>query len=358
MTTPDGVADALPDPSPVGLHRVIEPPGALPQAAFRLDPSPVVQRNEMGIHVDLLNLDAASYRQLRDTHGGTAERLRAALLEIVAERGKLQNPVTGSGGMLVGRVGDVGPDHPGRVARGTRVATLVSLTLTPLWLEDISGWDGTSEVVPARGHAIVFARSPFAVVPDDLDLRVGLSVLDVAGAPALLARHVRPGSRVAVIGGSGKSGSLACIAAREAGASQVVAVVPSLRDVRLVEHVGAARPVIADATDPVACSAALSVALSGPADLTAVCVDVPGAEGAALLSTADAGTVVFFSMATSFARAALGAEGLGADLTLLIGNGYIPGHAEHALGLVRRHAALHDLFAWRAGVGPEPGGDA
>jgi len=28
--------------SPLGLHRVIEPPGVLPQAAWRLDPSPAI----------------------------------------------------------------------------------------------------------------------------------------------------------------------------------------------------------------------------------------------------------------------------------------------------------------------------
>ena len=41
-------------------------------------------------------------------------------------------------------------------------------------------------------------------------------------------------------------------------------------------------------------------------------------------------------MATSFAAAALGAEGLAADVTMLIGNGYVPGHADYALDLVRR----------------------
>ena len=40
-------------------------------------------------------------------------------------------------------------------------------------------------------------------------------------------------------------------------------------------------------------------------------------------------------MATSFTAAALGAEGLAADVTMLIGNGYVPGHADYALQLLR-----------------------
>jgi len=333
---------------------VIEPVGVLPQAAWRLDNRPDLVAGEMRVDLELLNLDAASYRQLRDANEGDPGRLRAALLETCAERGKIQNPVTGSGGMLVGRIAEAHPSRTDAPPVGTRVATLVSLTLTPLWLASVSDWDGASEVVPARGHAIVFGRSPFAVVPADLEVAVVLSVLDVAGAPALVSRFVQPGDRVAIIGGSGKSGSLACVAAKERGAAAVVAVVPTLRDARLVDAVAAARPVVADARDPVMTADAVTRVLGAPADVTALCVDVPDAEGGALLATRDGGTVVFFSMATSFSRAALGAEGLGADLTMVIGNGYVPGHADAALELVRRHPALLELFRWRAGVGPVP----
>jgi L-erythro-3,5-diaminohexanoate dehydrogenase len=58
---------------------------------------------------------------------------------------------------------------------------------------------------------------------------------------------------------------------------------------------------------------------------------------------------VFFSMATSFSAAALGAEGLAADVTMLIGNGYLPGHAEFALDLLRKEAGVRRLFEARIG---------
>src|SRR5215471_5881595 len=99
--------------SPLGLHRVIEPAGALPQAAWRLDPSPELWPDEARIRVDRLNLDAASFRQLieaaaeRPNGADLASALRGAVLRIVAERGKMQNPVTGSGGMLTGVVEEV-----------------------------------------------------------------------------------------------------------------------------------------------------------------------------------------------------------------------------------------------------------
>jgi L-erythro-3,5-diaminohexanoate dehydrogenase len=86
-----------------------------------------------------------------------------------------------------------------------------------------------------------------------------------------------------------------------------------------------------------------------------VCVDVPGCEGGAVLSTAAGGTVIFFSMATSFPAAALSAEGLAADVTMLVGNGYVPGHADLALDLLRAHPGVRRLFEARlpAGAGGE-----
>ena len=50
---------------------------------------------------------------------------------------------------------------------------------------------------------------------------------------------------------------------------------------------------------------------------------------------------------TSFSAAALGAEGVAADVTMLIGNGYVPGHAELALGLLRSEPGVRALFEAR-----------
>jgi L-erythro-3,5-diaminohexanoate dehydrogenase len=337
---------------------VIEPPGVLPQAAWRLDPSPAIGASEVLVRVDRLNLDAASYRQIRETYAGDPGKIRAAVLEIIATRGKMQNPVTGSGGMLTGTVEQVGPVSPLGLRPGQRIATLVSLTLTPLVITDsLTSWDTRSEQVPCQGHAILFARSIAAVLPDDLPVPLSLAILDVCGAPALTRRVIQQTKTTAsagknltvlIIGAAGKSGSLSAAAARQAGATKIIGVVPTESEAALL------RPqsplvdeiVIADARDPVGLAAKVEAA-GGPADVTVVCVDVPGCEGGAILSTAQGGTVIFFSMATSFSSAALSAEGLAADVTMLVGNGYVPGHAELALDLIRTTPGLRALFEQR-----------
>lgn len=338
--------------SPVGLHRVVEPVGVLPQAAWRLDPDPAIEPDEVRIAVERLNLDAASFRQLSEAHGGDGAAVRDEVLKIISERGKLHNPVTGSGGMLIGTVAAVGPDSPLGLVPGDRVATLVSLSLTPLAVTDrLAGWDGRTEQVPCAGHAILFARSAAAVLPTDLAAPLALAVLDVCGAPALTARVVarHPGGPVAVLGAAGKSGALSLAAARRAGAGPTVGVVRDTGERAALQATGLAdEVVVADARDPVLVSGAVLDALAGrAAGLTVVCVDVPGAEHGAILATAPGGTVIFFSMATSFTAAALGAEGLAADITMLIGNGYLPGHARLALDLVRDDPALRRLLEAR-----------
>ncbi|MGH3444098.1 MAG: L-erythro-3,5-diaminohexanoate dehydrogenase, partial [Nocardioidaceae bacterium] len=284
--------------SPIGLHRVLEPAGVLPQAAQRLDARRELWPDEVRVRVSMLNLDAASYRQLERTHTagaveGTADgtvdgaAIRAAVLDIVGARGKMQNPQTGSGGMLVGTVEEVGEESPLGLHVGDRVATLVSLTLTPLVIEDgLRDWDGLGERVPTDGYAVLFGRSIAAVLPDDLPTELSLSVLDVCGAPALTSRVVRSyagghqagagarhaGPVVAVVGGAGKSGSLSLAAARDAGASLTIGVVPHRGEADLLEEAGIAdRVVVADARDPVALSEAVRAA-GGPADVTVVCV--------------------------------------------------------------------------------------
>lgn len=358
--------DAAVASSPVGLHRVLEPAGeSLPQAARRLDARPALWPDEVRIAVETLNLDAASYRQLSESHRTAegeldADALRSTVLDIIATRGKMQNPVTGSGGMLIGTVEEVGPESSLGLAVGDRVATLVSLSLTPLVITDgLTRWDGRSERVPAAGHAILFGRSIAAKLPDDLSPELALMVMDVCGAPALVRRVVSSyadrghAPSVLVLGGAGKSGSLALAAAADAGAGRRIAVLPFQAEADRLTEAGqltggglADAVVIADARSPLGLFDAID-SVGGPADVTVVCVDVPGCEQPAILATAEGGTVIFFSMATNFAAAALGAEGLAADVTMLVGNGYVPGHAAYALDLLRANPAVRALFEVR-----------
>lgn len=327
-----------------GTHRVVEPRGVLPQQAKVLNPHLPLRDDEVAIDVEQLNIDSASWHQIKTACASDASAMAEHLLSIVKTAGKMHNPVTGSGGMLIGTVAELGSARDD-IAVGTRIASLVSLTLTPLVVDEILHLDPESEKVPVRGRAILFGSGIFAEVPGDMSDESALGILDVCGAPAWLAHLAKPGMDVVVIGAGGKSGMLA-------GAQAKRNVGPSGRVIGLCWPPGTAsnaaavgmESVAVDCTSPLAVAQAVADTLGGEADLVVVCSNVPGCEGGAILACKPDGRVLFFSMATSFSAAALTAEGLGKACEMTIGNGYMPDHAALALDLVRDEPALWKRF--------------
>jgi L-erythro-3,5-diaminohexanoate dehydrogenase len=258
--------------------------------------------------------------------------------------------------MLLGTVRHVGELVRDRGFQpGERVATLASLSLTPLALDRVRAVRAPSAQVDVEVTAYVFASAPLARLPDDLPERLALAVLDVAGAAPQVARLCHPGETVVVLGAGGKSGLLCAAEARRRvgpegrviGLEAHPRFADDLRSLGICDHVA-----VVDARDPVAVRDAVllpGVAGNAGAHLTLSCVNVPGVELSAIVATRDRGKVYYFAMSTSFTAAALGAEGVGRDVDLYIGNGYAHGHAEHTLALVRGAPALAALLTSRYG---------
>ena len=275
--------------------------------------------------------------------------MREAILDIVRERGKLQNPVTGSGGMLVGTVREMGSEFPDRKLKvGDRIATLVSLSLTPLRIERILKLDPESDQVDVQAQAILFESGIYAHMPKDLPEKLALAVLDVAGAPAQVDRLVKEGDTVCIIGGGGKSGILCCYQAmKNAGPyGKVIVVEYSKENAKRIADMRLATDVItADATNAIDVYHKV-LDITGPrgCDVTINNVNVPNTEMTSILITKGQGLIYFFSMATSFTKAALGAEGVGKDIELIVGNGYAKGHSDLTLNILRESAEIRALF--------------
>jgi len=325
----------------------------LPQGAWKIDNSMVPAANEILIDVQALNIDSASFTQIKADAGGDLARIEAAVRDIVRQRGKLHNPVTGSGGMLIGTVREIGPALAGRIelAPGDRIATLVSLSLTPLVIERVKAIHPERDQIEIDGQAILFETGLYARLPDDIPQRTALAILDVAGAPAQTARLVQRGDTVLVIGGGGKSGTLCIYEARKrAGAlGCVIGLSPFEADCHRMRELGWVDHALqVDATDAVAVMEAVAAVTGGRmADVTINCVNIKHTEMGSILATREGGRIYFFSMATSFTAAALGAEGVGKDVEMIVGNGYARGHAAQALNLLRESPELRRLFEER-----------
>jgi len=336
--------------SPYGTHRVLEPLGVLPQPAWKIDNTMELFDNEILIDVSALNIDAASFTQIKQQANNDEAKVAEIVKDIVAQRGKHHNPVTGSGGMLIGTVAAIGPALAGKIDLkvGDKIATLVSLSLTPLRIDTISKVHLHKDQVEIKGQAILFETGLYAKLPTDIDEKMALAILDVAGAPAQTARLVKEGDTVVVIGGGGKSGTL-CVyeAKKRAGSSGcVIGVSPFEKDCQRMTELGWVDHALqVDATNALALMDAVAKVTDGKlADVVINCVNIPNTEMGSILATRQHGRIYFFSMATSFTAAALGAEGVGKDVEMIVGNGYATGHAEHALALLRESAQLRELF--------------
>lgn len=332
-----------------GVQRVKQPVGVLPQQAESLDPALPIAEDEVLIEVESLNIDSASFHQIAGVCLGDPVKIQKHIVELVAKRGKQHNPVTGSGGMLIGRVAQVGPAFPTSIkpiAVGDRIATLVSLSLTPLEIRKIKKVHLDMDRVDIDGHAILFSSGIFAKLPADLPEAVALAVLDVAGAPAQTRKLVQPNQTVVVVGGGGKSGLLCLYEAKKKPGVRTIALdyskdaIEQLKKFPFVDEI-----IQLDARNAVLVFEKVKAATAGKmADIVINVANVPETEIASILCAKNKGIVYFFSMATNFTRAALGAEGLGADVDLRIGNGYTEGHAELALSLLRESPELMQYF--------------
>jgi L-erythro-3,5-diaminohexanoate dehydrogenase len=333
-----------------GTHRVLSPTGTLPQPAQKLNNTMEIYDNELLIDVSTLNIDSASYTQIRHTCADDENLMKNMILSIVEERGKMQNPVTGSGGMLIGTVKAIGENFNSniKVKTGDKIATLVSLSLTPLRIDEITHLSATSDQVDIIGQAILFESGLFAVLPADIPEKLALAVLDVAGAPAQVDRLVTEGDMVCIIGGGGKSGILCCYQAmKNVGRyGKVIVVEYSSENAKRIQDMNLATDVIvADATNVMdVYNKVMTITGGRGVDVTINNVNVPSTEMTSILITKGQGCVYFFSMATSFTKAALGAEGVGKDINLIVGNGYARGHAELTLNIVRESKEIRELF--------------
>jgi L-erythro-3,5-diaminohexanoate dehydrogenase len=333
-----------------GTHRVIEPKGVLPQPATKISNDMNIFDNEILIDVQALNIDSASFTQIEEAAGHDVSKIKAKILEIVASSGKMQNPVTGSGGMLIGTVEKIGEALKGKTDLnvGDKISTLVSLSLTPLKIDEIIDIKPDIDRVVIKGKAILFESGLYAKLPKDMDENLALAALDVAGAPAQVAKLVKPGQSVLLLGAAGKSGMLCCYEAvkRVGPTGNVIGLVRNEEEAARLKRLNLRMQiVIGDARNAIdVMNTTLAHNNGCEVDVAINMVNVPNTEMSTILPVKDDGIVYFFSMSTSFTKAALGAEGVGKDITMIVGNGYTKGHAEITLEELRENEILRKVF--------------
>lgn len=335
--------------NPLGRHRVLDAKSTLVQAASQVDPRLPIFSNEILVSVKALQIDSASFHQLRSvTQSG--QDLINHIRSLVKKQGKMQNPVTGSGGMLLGEIAEIGANYPNPgVKVGDRIATLVSLTATPLHLEKINGVDVKRERVAVEGHAILFEKSNYVKMPTDLPEGVALAAFDICGAPQLVKKYAKKNDVVLVLG-LGKAGVSVVAQLSEAFGrhAKILGLDPNATSVEFCRQNFPGQFEVMNAQNVLEVADwVLEKTQGAGADFVVNTTNVSDTEMASILSTKDQGRCLFFGMSTDFQKVALGAESVLKDIQLLIGTGYTAGHAEGMLALLRKSKPLRQYFEQR-----------
>lgn len=322
-----------------GLHRVMNNENKFPQAAKRLNNLMHPETDEILLNVEMLNIDSNSFRQLKQVCGNNEKKIVEAILQIVQSRGKLHNPVTNSGGMLIGNVITVGSSTNSEIKTGDNIATLVSLTLTPLQIDEVVSVSINEARLQVKGKAILFKDAPFAFIPKDLNRETVLSALDVCGAPRLIQALAKQKDEILILGG-GTSGLLSAIAALDTGNTSVTIIEKNTQRIEQINSLGF--PFAIEFCDVTVIKE--YIGYQNLFDLVFDCTNVPNVEMASIICAKPDGKILYFNTATSFTQAALGAEGIGKQVTMIIGNGFYPNHAAYTLYLLRKYPQLQNLL--------------
>lgn len=393
----------------LGLHRVLvasrpdqesaentpRSPGdvhLLTQGAWSLNNHPAIDNEtELLLQVDLLELDSTSMRQLRQEAEKRGRRtpavssagedvdddaaLKSLILEVIRVRGKMHNPVTNSGGVLVGRPLTAGArsPHRGMVNSSHRVVPLCSLSAIPLKVESINKIHG-NQVLVSGATAVVFARMQVVPLPIDLDVRLALSAIDVSRLLPQLRKLIAPFTvqlsaspagpraprvalRIAILG-CGVAGQCCAAFLRHnlpsSGEVRIVALDVSPRSLATVSAFavpGLSTFLLKNGGSVMEGLTLRETMLDGVgADLVLNCVSAAGTEALSTVLCAERGTIVYFSMATNFGTAVLSTDPTGADVNVVCGAGVYPTQAVEAFHLLGNDLPLLSAFALNKGL--------
>lgn len=305
-----------------GFHRVIEPRGVVPQAAERVDNTPKqLHPSEKLVQVKLLNLDSTSTRQISESGAKITDRV----WEIVQQRGKMHNPVTNSGGVLLAEY------------EGKAIVPWTSLSAIPLHLESIGAVHG--QQIDVVGTAVLFESYYFTPVPDGMDWRLAATALDIASLAVQVKRVVRerrPMSRALVIGcGNAGIAAMATIKKYKPDVEIYGVDVSETNFARIRRFGFSDRLAVLDAVN-----AEALLSFVGDCDLVVNCVNVQNTEAASVLATRDHGLILFFSMATQFDKASLATDATGKDVVMQVASGIARGEDEEIFQLMKDYPDL------------------
>jgi len=333
-----------------GNHRCLDSIHSFPDSTWKLDNTPNIYENEILIDVSILNIDSDSFMQIYVECDGNKNKMSGKIMEIVNMRGKLHNPITGTGGILCGNILEIGKKYINKhkLHRGDKIISLASLTLTPLLIEKIISIDCHSYQIKIQGKAILFPNSPLIKIPNNLPLKLVMAVLDEAGAPIQSFNLSKPGYNILIMGALSKIGLMCAYAARKKigyNGGRIIGINSSKEPDFFSEKLNSIFDNIYyyDTLKPLESYEEI-IKKENEFDLTLNCINFSGTEMLSLLCTKKYGTIYLANLGSNYKTICLSAEGIAKDINIIAYKGYTEGHANFTIKLLEENSDLIELL--------------
>ncbi|MDR3242865.1 MAG: sigma-54 dependent transcriptional regulator [Clostridiales Family XIII bacterium] len=334
-----------------GMKRVLEPRHVLSTSAWRVDNRREIYANEVRVSLIKLHIETTSFRQICIESNNNVEKIKARIIDIVSERGKLHNPVTDTGGVLYGRVEEIGAayDNPAGVAVGDRIICNASLAAIPILINRVRRVDMSRSQIEAEGYGILFSEFPVLKKPGNISTDLLLFACNESGTLYQVSRNAAGKKNFLVLGNHMVSNILFGYAIRKAAGiyANITCFFDKSTD-SILSGAGADQLLEkiftevrrADILKPVECVERHG--LSDRFDLTVNCADLPGAETVSILATKPKGTVFFANLINNYNIALYITEAISRQIEIRCADGYVKEYGDFDIEMVRE---LEPYFA-------------
>lgn len=329
-----------------GISRVIEPKGAIPVTAWKIDNHREISEHEIRIKVHTIHLEKSSFDQICYQCGNDEEMIKENIFDLIQKRGKLHNPFTDSGGMVFGEIEAMGsefrklrPDY----SIGDHVLCNTTTTCLPISLDVIYSIDYNYGELEVSGYAILFESSPMFKKPKKLALNYTMTTLDESGSVYTINTMVEPGMRIFVIGKDLVSTMIYIGAVkRSLGDNCYISVVMDNEACGYLtqDQIAATltkyadRFQLFDITDPIVAFDEIMKEETALMDFTINCEDLSGSEVLSVLMTKEKGCLYFTTLRNGYSKAILIAESMGKEITTYALDQYCEGYDDFTVDLL------------------------
>lgn len=327
-----------------GIQRVLEPQHVLPTSAWKLDNGRTIYPNELKVSIQRIHLEGTGFKQICTEFNDDDKKIKQAIIDMVIRRGKLHNPVTDTGGLVLGVVEEIGKDYDN--SKGLKVGDLVicnaSAASMPMYIESISNVDRAYNQVEAKGYVIAHDKIPIVKAMDDISSDMLMFAFDQSGTLYRLKTLLEGKEKFLIVGNSMLTNLLyGHVIRRELGSDcEITCLLDKKSNTRIagksidelikitfdeVSYLDILRPV----------ESVEKLGADSYYDLSVNCAEIPGAETINILATKPGGTVLFANLINNLNIAIYITESISKPLDVRGAEGYLDGYADFDIELVR-----------------------